>query len=430
LAQRSLLETPEAPTNPVSIGRAVEAIYRRDSRRVFATLIRLLGDFDRAEEALHEAFRAAVEQWPQSGVPENPVAWLISAGRFRAIDQIRRDARFESVNASEESERRFENVADESRAWHEDTAIEDDRLRLIFTCCHPALAEDAQIALTLREVCGLTTEAIARAYLSSAPTIAQRIVRAKAKIRDAKIPYEVPEGDALRERLRSVLRVVYLVYNEGYLATSGGNSQSNELVSESIYLGRLLVELNGFPDAKGLLALMLLQESRRSTRFDSNGELCLLDAQDRTRWDRAMIEEGIALVRSALVSRGFGAYTLQAAIAAVHAEALRYEDTDWRQIVALYDVLMRIEPSPVVALNRAVAVAMHDGIEAGLSLVDALLEDNALDNYHLAHATRADFCRRLGRVALARSAYERALALTQQESERRFLSRRLAELGA
>jgi RNA polymerase sigma-70 factor, ECF subfamily len=407
---------------------SIDEIYRRDSRRVFATLIRLLGSFDLAEEALHEAFRAAVEQWPQSGTPENPVAWLISAGRFKAIDRIRRDARFESVNVSEESERDFENTADEATAWHEQEEIVDDRLRLIFTCCHPALAQDAQIALTLREVCGLTTEQIARAYLTTAPTIAQRIVRAKAKIRDAKIPYEVPQGDALQERLQSVLRVVYLVYNEGYLSTSGSIDQSNEAVSESVYLCRLLAELNAFPEVKGLLALMLLQESRRDTRFDTTGEICLLDAQDRTRWDRAMIEEGISLVRAALVSRGFGAYTLQAAIAAVHAEASRYEDTDWPQIVALYDVLMRIEPSPVVALNRAVAVAMRDGFEAGLALVDELFEDAALKNYHLAHAARADFCRRLGRNADSRAAYERALALAQQDSERRFLSRRLTEL--
>jgi RNA polymerase sigma-70 factor, ECF subfamily len=407
---------------------SIDEIYRRDSRRVFATLIRLLGSFDLAEEALHEAFRAAVEQWPQSGTPENPVAWLISAGRFKAIDRIRRDARFESVNVSEESERDFENTADEATAWHEQEEIVDDRLRLIFTCCHPALAQDAQIALTLREVCGLTTEQIARAYLTTAPTIAQRIVRAKAKIRDAKIPYEVPQGDALQERLQSVLRVVYLVYNEGYLSTSGSIDRSNEAVSESVYLCRLLAELNSFPEVKGLLALMLLQESRRDTRFDTTGEICLLDAQDRTRWDRAMIEEGISLVRAALVSRGFGAYTLQAAIAAVHAEASRYEDTDWPQIVALYDVLMRIEPSPVVALNRAVAVAMRDGFEAGLALVDELFEDAALKNYHLAHAARADFCRRLGRNADSRAAYERALALAQQDSERRFLSRRLTEL--
>lgn len=395
---------------------------------MFATLIRLLGDFDRAEEGLHEAFRAAIEQWPVCGVPANPVAWLVSAGRFKAIDQIRRDTRFESANGDEATESLIESFADDRAPWHERDEIEDDRLRLVFTCCHPALAEDAQIALTLREVCGLTTEAIARAYLSSAPTIAQRIVRAKAKIRDAKIPYEVPEGEALLERLRSVLRVVYLVYNEGYLATSGGNSQSNELVTESIYLCRLIIELNDSPDIKGLLALMLIQESRRDTRFDSNGEICLLDAQDRTRWDRRMIDEGVALVRAALVSRGFGAYTVQAAIAACHAEAPRYEDTDWPQIVALYDVLMRIEPSPVVALNRAVALAMRDGFDAGLSLIDELLNDPALKNYHLAHAARADLCRRLGRVADARAAYERALALAQQPLEQRFLQRRLAEI--
>ncbi len=417
-----------------SAQHAIDEIYRRDSRRVFATLIRLLGSFDLAEEALHEAFRAAVEQWPESGVPEKHVAWLVSAGRFKAIDQMRRDARFESMNASDAAEQRFENVADQTNAWHDEPEIVDDRLRLIFTCCHPALAQDAQIALTLREVCGLTTEQIARAYLTTAPTIAQRIVRAKAKIRDAKIPYEVPEGDVLHERLQSVLRVVYLVYNEGYLptslATSEGIAHLNGLVSESMYLCRLLIELNVSPDIKGLLALMLLQESRRDTRFDASGDLCLLDAQDRSRWDRAMIEEGIALVRTALISRGFGAYTVQAAIAACHAEAPRYEDTDWPQIVALYDVLMRIETSPVVALNRAVAVAMRDGFNVGLALIDGLLDDPVLKNYHLAHAARADFCRRLGRVAEARSAYELALALAQQKSERRFLSRRLTELGA
>jgi RNA polymerase sigma-70 factor, ECF subfamily len=414
--------------NDKSSQYAIDEIYRRDSRRVFATLIRLVGSFDLAEEALHDAFRAAVEQWPLSGVPENPVAWLVSAGRFKAIDRIRRDARFESVNASEESERDFENTVDEAAAWHEQEEIADDRLRLIFTCCHPALAQDAQIALTLREVCGLTTEQIARAYLTTAPTIAQRIVRAKAKIRDAKIPYEVPQGDALHKRLQSVLRVVYLVYNEGYLSTSGGIAQSNQLVSESIYLCRLLSELNSSPEIKGLLALMLLQESRRETRFDANGEICLLEAQDRSRWDRAMIDEGLALVHAALVSRGFGAYTVQAAIAAIHAEAPRYDATDWPQIVALYDVLMRIEPSPVVALNRAVSFAMRDGFENAVVLVDELLKDVALQNYHLAHAVRADFCRRLGRVADARASYERALALAQQDSERRFLSRRLAEL--
>jgi RNA polymerase sigma-70 factor, ECF subfamily len=424
--------SPNAPVEIAAITEvtsAIDEIYRRDSRRVFATLIRLLGGFDLAEEALHEAFRAAVEQWPTSGIPQNHVAWLVSAGRFKAIDQIRRDAKFESANASDASEAHLENTADEAAAWHEREEIADDRLRLIFTCCHPALAQDAQIALTLREVCGLTTEEIARAYLTTAPTIAQRIVRAKAKIRDAKIAYEVPEGDALHERLQSVLRVIYLVYNEGYLSTSSTIAQRNELAKESIYLCRLLAELNQSPEIKGLLGLMLLQESRRATRFDENGELCVLDAQDRSRWDRAMIAEGAALVRAALVSRGFGAYTVQAAIAAVHAEAARYEDTDWSQLVGLYDVLMRIEPSPVVALNRAVAVAMRDGFEAGLALVDELLEDTTLKNYHLAHAARADFCRRLGRNVDARAAYERALALAQQDSERRFLSRRLAELA-
>ncbi len=408
---------------------AIDAIYRRDSRRVFATLIRLLGNFDLAEEALHEAFRAAVEQWPNARIPENPVAWLVSAGRFKAIDQIRRDARFESANASEAQELRIEAIADESKSPRDHDEIEDDRLRLIFTCCHPALAQDVQVALTLREVCGLTTEEIARAYLTTAPTIAQRIVRAKAKIREAKIPYEVPEGDALHARLQSVLRVVYLVYNEGFLTTSSAIAQLNGATSESTYLCRLLMELHSSPEVKGLLALILLQESRRDTRFDANGDICLLDAQDRSRWNRTMIEEGVALVRTALVSRGFGAYTVQAAIAACHAEAPHFDATDWPQIVALYDVLMQMEPSPVVALNRAVAIAMRDGFESGLALVDELLNDAVLKNYHLAHAARADFCRRLGRSADARASYERALALTKQDSERRFLSRRVAELS-
>jgi RNA polymerase sigma-70 factor, ECF subfamily len=414
----------------VDIKKAVDEIYRRDSRRVFATLIRLLGGFDAAEEALHEAFRAALEQWPSSGIPQNHIAWLVSTGRFKAIDRIRRDARFESINASEQSEAHFENLAADTTAGHEQAPIEDDRLRLIFTCCHPALAVDAQIALTLREVCGLTTEAIARAYLTTAPTIAQRIVRAKAKIRDAKIAYEIPEIDALAERLQSVLRVVYLVYNEGYLSAFPTIAPSNELTTEALYLSRLIMKLSGEPEIKGLTALMLFLESRRSTRFDESGAVCLLDAQDRSRWDRAMIEEGVALVHAALVTRAFGAYTVQAAIAALHAEAARYEETDWPQIVALYDVLMRIEPSPVVALNRAVGVAMRDGFEAGLLLVNELLKDAALAKYHLAHAAHADFCRRLGRADEARMSYERALALAQQDSERRFLSRRLAELRA
>lgn len=388
----------------------------------------MLGDFDRAEEALHEAFRAALEQWPHSGVPENPAAWLVSAGRFKAIDQLRRDTRFDRADASADIEQHVASVADDSLLWHEREEIEDDRLRLIFTCCHPALAIDSQIALTLREVCGLTTEEIARAYLTSAPTIAQRIVRAKAKIRDAKIPYEVPEADARRERMQSVLRVVYLVYNEGYLPSFSTDSQKNSLSSEAIHLARLLKELDASPESIGLLALMLLQESRRGARLSSTGDLIRLEDQDRARWDRAMIEEGLRLTRTALALRGFGSYSLQAAIAAVHAEASTYADTDWPQIVGLYDVLVRIEPTPVVALNRAVAIAMRDGPTIGLALIDGLLEDASLQNYHLAHAARADLCRRLGRFSDACAAYERALELAQQPAERRFLERQLAQL--
>lgn len=390
----------------------------------------MLGDFDRAEEALHEAFRAALEQWPASGVPDNPSAWLVSAGRFKAIDQLRRNARFESANANADIEAQIESVADTAGSWHDREEIEDDRLRLIFTCCHPALTIDAQIALTLREVCGLTTEEIARAYLTTAPTIAQRIVRAKAKIRDAKIPYEVPEADARRERLQSVLRVIYLVYNEGYLPSFSSDGSKNNLSSEAIHLARLIKELDASPESIGLLALMLLQESRRSTRVSASGELIRLEDQDRTRWDREMIEEGARLTRAALALRGFGSYSLQAAIAAVHAESPSYADTDWPQIVGLYDVLVRIEPTPVVALNRAVAVAMRDGAAAGLLLIDGLLGDAALQNYHLAHAARADLCRRLGRYADARAAYTRALSIAQQPAEQRFLARSLADLPA
>ena len=402
----------------------VDAVYRSDSRRVLATLIRLLGDFDLAEEALQDAFAAAVERWPQDGVPANPRAWLVSAGRFKAIDAVRRRARFDASLG--------ELVAglDDSGAAPalDDEGVEDDRLRLIFTCCHPALPPDAQIALTLREVCGLTTEAIASAFLTQPSTLAQRIVRAKAKIRDAGIPYEVPTRADLPARLDAVLHVVYLVFNEGYLASSGVTLTREELSAEAIRLGRLLVELLPEPEAVGLLALMLLHESRRAARATSDGELILLDQQDRSRWNQELIAEGCALVEQALASRRFGPYTLQAAIAAVHAEAARAADTDWAQIVGLYDVLLRVEPSPVVELNHAAAVAMHDGPEAGLALIDAILVRGDLEEYHLAHSARAELCRRLGRVEEARASYHRALELTRQEPERRFLERRVAEL--
>src|SRR5262245_31881508 len=400
----------------------LDAVYRAESRRVLATLIRLLGDFDLAEEALQDAFRAALEQWPRDGVPANPRAWLVSAGRFKAIDGIRRRARFDALDDEE-----IEAIADETPEWDGD-AVEDDQLRLIFTCSHPALSPDAQVALTLREVCGLTTEQIAHAFLTPAPTLAQRIVRAKSKIRDAHIPYEVPERDQLAERLDSVLRVIYLVFNEGYAASSGTSLTRPDLSGEAIRLGRLLVELLPEPEAIGLLALMLLHESRRAARTSPSGDLILLEDQDRSRWNREQIAEGLMLVERALSSRRFGPYTLQAAIAAVHAEAAEAVATDWAQIVGLYDLLMRVEPSPVVELNRAVASAMRDGPEAGLALIDAVLVRGDLSDYRVAHAARADMCRRLGRTADARTSYERALTLTEQEPERRFLEARLAQL--
>ena len=409
---------------PDRVRELADAIYRAESRRVFATLVRLLGDFDLAEEALHDAFRAALEQWPRDGVPANPRAWLVSAGRFKAIDGIRRRARFDSI---EDRAEQVEAIPDETSAPEAET-IEDDRLRLVFTCCHPALAADAQVALTLREVCGLTTEEIAQAFLSAAPTLAQRIVRAKAKIRDARIPYEVPPPEELPQRLDSVLRVIYLVFNEGYSASSGPALTRVDLSGEAIRLGRLLVELLPEPEALGLLALMLLQESRRTARSSPDGDLVLLTDQDRSLWNREQIAEGSALVERALASRRFGPYTLQAAIAAVHANSVSAEATDWGEIVGLYEVLYRLEPSPVVELNRAVAVAMRDGPAAGLGLVDALLARGELQDYHLAHAARADLCRRLGLTAQARASYERAVALARQEPERRFLDRRLAEL--
>jgi RNA polymerase sigma-70 factor, ECF subfamily len=424
------LRTPQAWEDHTSDNRAdgvparIDAIYRTESRRIFATLIRLLGDFDLAEEAVHEAFRAALEQWPRDGVPANPRAWLVSAGRFKAIDGIRRRARFDSIDDVAEE---VDAIVDES-VQYDGEGIEDDRLRLIFTCCHPALSPDAQIALTLREVCGLTTEAIAQAFLTGAPTLAQRIVRAKGKIRDAGIPYQVPTPEELPRRLDTVLRVVYLVFNEGYSASSGPTLTRVDLSAEAIRLGRLLVALLPDPEAIGLLALMLLHESRRAARTSPTGEVVLLNDQDRSRWDRTRIEEGSLLVAQALASRRFGPYTLQAAIAAVHTNAASADATDWRQIVGLYDVLMRSDPSPVVELNRAVAVAMRDGPAAGRALIDAILARGDLQDYHLAHAARADLCRRLGEAAHARASYERAIALAKQAPERRFLERRLAGL--
>jgi RNA polymerase sigma-70 factor, ECF subfamily len=409
------------------VRETADAIYRAESRRVFATLVRLLGDFDLAEEALHDAFRAALEQWPRDGVPANPRAWLVSTGRFKSIDGIRRRARFDAI---EDVAEQVEAVIDDSPGPVDDEGIEDDRLRLVFTCCHPALSPDAQVALTLREVCGLTTEEIAQAFLSAAPTLAQRIVRAKGKIRDARIPYQVPTPEELPQRLDSVLRVVYLVFNEGYSASSGYSLTRLDLSGEGLRLGRLLVELLPEPEAIGLLALMLLQESRRAARTAPTGELVLLNDQDRSLWNRDQIAEGVALVERALASRRFGPYTLQAAIAAVHADAVSAIATDWGEIVGLYDILLRAEPSPVIGLNRAVAVAMRDGPAAGLVLIDAILARGDLQDYHLAHAAHADLCRRLGKNAQARASYERAIALARQEPERRFLERRLAELSA
>jgi len=409
-----------------SVHETVDAVYQSDSRRVLATLIRLLGDFDVAEEAMHDAFRAALEQWPKDGVPGNPRAWLVSAGRFKAIDGMRRQKRFDSLD--EENHQADVAIID-SAAWADAESVEDDRLRLIFTCCHPALAFDAQVALTLREVCGLTTEEIGRAFLTPAPTLAQRIVRAKSKIRDARIPYQVPAPAELPERLEAVLRVVYLVFNEGYSASSGTALTRHDLSAEAIRLGRLVVELLPAPEAVGLLALMLLQESRRAARTTPSGEIVLLDDQDRSLWNREQIAEGSRLVRTALESRRFGPYTLQAAIAAVHAEAPEASATDWAEIVGLYDALLRLDDSPVIELNRAVALAMRDGPAAGLAAIDAIVARGDLRDYRLVHAARAEFCRRLGRTAEALAAYRKALALTRQEPERRFIERRIAEIG-
>ena len=404
----------------------VDAVYREESRRVLATLIRLLGDFDLAEEALHEAFRAAIEQWPREGVPLNPRAWLVSAGRFKGIDRIRRQRRMGPLD-DEQAEQLPAETADLADVI--DLELEDDRLRLIFTCCHPALPADARVALTLREVCGLTTEEIARAFLAAPSTLAQRIVRAKSKIKVAGIPYVVPSREQLPERLETVLRVVYLVFNEGYSASSGSSLTRHDLSAEAIRVGRLLVELLPEPEAIGLLALMLLQESRRAARTSPTGDLVLLDAQDRSLWKRELIAEGTALLQRSLATQNFGGYTIQAGIAAVHAAAATAAATNWPQIVGWYDLLLELEPTPVVELNRAVAVAMRDGPAAGLALVDDLLRRGDLAEYHLAHAARADLCRRLGRAPEARAAYERALELTQLDPERRFLARRIAELS-
>jgi RNA polymerase sigma-70 factor (ECF subfamily) len=403
----------------------LDAIYRAHSRRVLATLIRVLGDFDTAEDALHDAFAAAAESWPRDGQPANPHAWLVSTGRFKAIDRWRRRARLESA-LPELSARRELDAAEP--LTHSAEEIADDELRLIFTCCHPALPPDARIALTLREVAGLTTEEIARAFLTSAPTVAQRIVRAKARIRDEAIPYRTPERAELAARIESVLVVIYLIFNEGYAASAGAQLLRSDLSQEAIRLGRLIVALLDEPEAVGLLALMLLHEARRDTRTTAAGEIVLLEEQDRSKWNRPQIAEGIALVERAFASRRFGAYTLQAAIAAEHARATRASDTDWGRIVALYDVLARAEPSPVVQLNRAVALGMRDGPAAGLAAVDAVLAHGALEQYGLAHAARADMCRRLGRFADAQESYTRALALVRQEPERRFLERRIQEM--
>lgn len=404
----------------------LDSFYQQESRRILATLIRLLGDFDVAEEAMHEAFSIALQQWEVDGIPTNPRAWMVSTARFKAIDQIRRRAKFDTS---------FEDVADDlaEQLHHEpdyaDETIEDDRLRLIFTCCHPSLSPEAQLALTLREVCGLSTEEVASAFLSTTPTMAQRIVRAKTKIRDAKIPYEVPQADQLQERLHAVLHVIYLVFNEGYSASTGEALIRKELCSEAIRLGRLLVQLLPEPEAVGLLALMLLNDSRQAARCTPNGDLILLADQNRTLWNQAQIREGCQLVLQALATRQFGAYTLQAAISAVHAEAPSAEETDWIQIVGLYDALLEHTHSPVIALNRAVAVAMRDGPQAGLALVDELMAQGHLHDYHLAHATRADLYRRMGHVKEARDAYQDALRLTRQGPEQRFLQQRLDDLG-
>jgi RNA polymerase sigma-70 factor (ECF subfamily) len=404
----------------------LDSLYRVESRRILATLVRLLGDFDLAEEAMHEAFAAALDLWPRSGVPDNPRPWMISTARFKAIDTLRRRARFDA--SQDELGRYLEAQGSSAERSGEEDSVEDDRLRLIFTCCHPSLPPEARVALTLREVCGLTTEEIAKAFLIAPSSLAQRIVRAKAKIRETAIPYEVPTPQELPARLGAVLQVIYLVFNEGYSAATGAEVTRGELTAEAIRLGRLVSELLPEPEVLGLLSLMLLQESRRAARTSPTGELILLENQDRSLWNREQIAEGVALLERALKSRRFGPYTLQAAIAAVHAEAESVAVTDWRQIVALYDRLLQIQPSPVVRLNRAVAIAMCDGPEAGLTHIDAVLSQGELANYYLAHSVRADMYRRLGRTSEARSSYEKALALTQQEPERQFLQERIRQL--
>jgi RNA polymerase sigma-70 factor, ECF subfamily len=414
------------PPVPEQLSRTIETLYRSESGRVLATLVRLLGDLDLAEEAMHEAFAAALKSWPETGIPDRPRPWLISTGRFKGIDALRRRARFDA--SQDELARHLEAQWSSAGKPNEEDSLEDDRLRLIFTCCHPALAPEARVALTLREVCGLTTEEIAKAFLTTPRTLAQRIVRAKTKIRETPIRYEVPSPEELPERLDAVLQVVYLVFNEGYCAAAGAELTRAELTGEAIRLGRLLAELQPEPEVVGLFALMLLQESRRAARTSPTGEMILLENQDRSLWNREQIAEGVGLLAKALKSRRFGAYTLQAAIAAVHAEAESVAATDWPQIVALYDRLAEIQPSPVVLLNRAVAIAMRDGPEAGLAHIDAVLEQGELAGYYLAHSARADMCRRLGRTAEARSSYEKALALTQQGPERQFLQERIRQL--
>jgi RNA polymerase sigma-70 factor (ECF subfamily) len=442
MSERVMSERVMSEGSTEQIRELLDSLYRVDSGRILATLIRLLGDFDLAEEAMHEAFAAALSLWPSSGAPGNPRPWLISTARFKAIDTLRRRARFDA--SQDELARHIEAQGSSAgTSNNEDDCLEDDRLRLIFTCCHPSLPPEARVALTLREVCGLTTEEIAKAFLTTPRTLAQRIVRAKAKIREARIPYEVPTPQELPERLGAVLHVIYLVFNEGYSAAAGAEVTRADLTGEAIRLGRLLTELHltephlaeldrtelgPEPEIAGLLALMLLQESRRAARTSPTGELILLENQDRALWNKAQIAEGVALLQKALNSRRFGAYTLQAAIAAVHAEAESVAATDWRQIVALYDQLVRIHPSPVAQLNRAVAIAMRDGPEAGLAHIDAVLEHGELANYYLAHSARADMYRRLGRTAEARMSYEKALALTQQEPERQFLQERIRQL--